>query len=113
MAFSHGLKSSQSSVLKSVTDLVSGSFTEPPTYWEFVFPLLTAHEKERFSTLRHVWTERGKGRALIRAALNERALERYILMWLNEPSLKSCFEQGALLRDDEATNLLPSIAAGL
>lgn len=99
-------------MLKSVTDLVSGSFTEPPTYWEFVFPLLTAHEKERFSTLRHVWTERGKGRALIRAALNEQALERYILIWLNEPSLKSCFEQGALLRDDEATNLLPSIAAG-
>lgn len=52
-------------------------------------------------------------RALIRAALNERALERYILTWLNDTAgLNTYFESWALIRDNEAANLLPSIAAG-
>lgn len=53
-------------------------------------------------------------RALIRAALNERALERYISTWLSDTTgLNTYFESWALIRDNEATNLLPSIAAGL
>lgn len=52
-------------------------------------------------------------RALIRAALNERALERYISTWLSDTSgLNTYFESWALIRDNEASNLLPSIAAG-
>jgi sorting nexin-29 len=52
-------------------------------------------------------------RALVRAALNERALERYILIWLSDASsLEIKFEPWAFMRDNEATNLLPSIAAG-
>lgn len=53
-------------------------------------------------------------RALIRAALNERALERYILTWLGDTiGLLARFESWALVRDNEACNLLPSIAAGM
>lgn len=52
-------------------------------------------------------------RALIRAALNERALERYISTWLSDTTgLNTYFESWALIRDNEASNLLPSIAAG-
>lgn len=52
-------------------------------------------------------------RALIRAALNERALERYILTWLGDASgLNTHYESWALVRDNEASNLMPSIAAG-
>lgn len=91
---------------------MSGNYTEPPSFWEFAFNHLTAHEKERFSTLRHVWSDRGKGRALIRAALNERSLERYLQIWLSEPSLKSSYEPWAFLRCDETAHLLPSIATG-
>lgn len=110
---SHGLRSN-SSLLKNVADLVSGSMlNEPPSFWELACDNLTAHERERFSSLRHVWTEHGKGRALIRSALNERALERYILTWLADPNLNQKYEKFALLRDAEAVNLLPSIAAGL
>ncbi|XP_055298342.1 sorting nexin-29 [Sitodiplosis mosellana] len=111
-ALSHGLKTT--SVFKNI---VSGNLTtELPTisFWEFAFNHLTNHEKERFSTLRYVCTDHGKVRALIRAALNERALERYISTWLSDTAgLNTYFESWALIRDNEASNLLPSIAAGL
>lgn len=135
--FLHGLinrttttvTSASLSVLKNVTDMMTNGIgssasaaaaaataaSESISFWPFVYDaLLTGHEKERFSTLRHVWTDCGKGRALIRAALNERSLERYVLMWLSEPQrLADNYWPSALVRDDEATNLLPSIAAGL
>lgn len=135
-ALSHGLKTV--SVFKNI---VSGNLTtEVPnvSFWDFASNHLTAHEKERFSTLRYgqhqvnhfsscfsfkcygtfslpiiVYTNHGKVRALIRAALNERALERYILTWLGDSNgLNTYFESWALIRDTEASNLLPSIAAG-
>lgn len=106
----HGIK--QSSFVKNVTDLISGT-TDQPNFWTFAYQHLTKHEKERFSTFRHIWTDRGKIMALLRAALNERALQRYVLVWLNDVNLKKYYEDWALMRDDEATNLLPSIAGGL
>ncbi|XP_053698004.1 sorting nexin-29 [Sabethes cyaneus] len=112
-ALSHGLKSS-ASLLKNVTDLVAGGALEVPTFWDFAFKHLTNHEKERFTTLRHVWTNGGKGKALLRAVLNERALERYVLIWLSdEQLLEESYESWALIRDKEITGLLPNMAAGL
>lgn len=112
-ALSHGLKSSVSSLFKNVTDIVIGGNTEQTsTFWDFAYSNLSRQERERFSTLRHVWTDGGKVRALIRALLNERSFERYILVWLNDPNLANSFEEWAFLRDSEVQNLLPSIAAG-
>lgn len=115
-SFSHGLKSN-GSLLRNVTDLVFSSTgstnSGSDTFWEFAFPNMTSHEKERFNTLRYVGTDWGKGRALIRAALNERSLERYILVWLNAPNREHCYESWSLMREAESANLLPSIAAGL
>lgn len=66
-----------------------------------------------FNWIFPVYTDNGKVRALIRAALNERSMERYILMWLGDANgLSTYFESWALIRDNEASNLLPSIAAG-
>ncbi|KAJ6638452.1 Sorting nexin-29 [Pseudolycoriella hygida] len=111
---SHGLKSFTSSIFKNVTELVSGGVVEQTTtFWEFAYNNLSQQERERFSTLRHVWTDSGKVRALIRALLNERSFERYILIWLNDPNLSKSYEEWAFLRDSEVQNLLPSIAAGL
>lgn len=60
-----------------------------------------------------VYTNNGKVRSLIRAALNERAFERYILTWLGDVNgLNNYFESWALIRDNEASNLMPSLAAG-
>uniref|UniRef100_A0A8D8C8W0 Sorting nexin-29 n=2 Tax=Culex pipiens TaxID=7175 RepID=A0A8D8C8W0_CULPI len=109
----HGLKSN-SSVLKNVTDLMAGGSQEVPVFWDFAYKHLTNHEKERFSTLRHVWTNGGKGKSLLRAVLNERALERYMLMWLgDEKILEESYESWALIRDGEFAGLLPNMAAGL
>lgn len=60
-----------------------------------------------------VWTPRGKTKALIRAAFNERSLERYVLMWLSDPILSSVFEPWSLMLNKESSSLLPSLAAGL
>lgn len=114
-ALSHGLKSSMTSIFKNVTDMVvggGGGSEQSTTFWDFAYRNLSIQERERFSTLRHVWTESGKVRALIRALLNERSFERYILIWLNDPNLPNSFEDWAFLRDVEVMNLLPSIAAG-
>lgn len=101
-------------MLQNVADLVTGhSIFEMPLIWEFIHNHLTTHEKERFSSLRHVWTDRGKGRAFIRAALNEQSLERYVLIWLSDPNLSNCYECWALMRDPEITHLLSTMAAGL
>ncbi|XP_055617581.1 sorting nexin-29 [Toxorhynchites rutilus septentrionalis] len=110
---SHGLKSN-STMLKSVADLVAGGGLEIPVFWDFAFKHLTNHEKERFSALRHVWTNSGKGKALLRAILNERALERYMLIWLGDVKiLEESYEPWALMRDPEIVSLLPNMAAGL
>uniref|UniRef100_A0A2M4BHG4 Putative sorting nexin-29 n=1 Tax=Anopheles marajoara TaxID=58244 RepID=A0A2M4BHG4_9DIPT len=88
--------------------------TDGPVFWDFAYRHLTNHERERFSTLRHVWSASGKGRALLRAILNERALERYVLMWLSdEQLLAEYYEPWALLRNAEVQHLLPNVAAGL
>lgn len=108
----HGVKTT-STLLKNVSDFIAGQAIESPCFWTFAYLHLTNHEKERFSSLRHVWTDRGKTVALLRAALNERSLERYVLVWLNDPNLNSYYDNWALMRDNEATHMLPSIAAGL
>ncbi|XP_055681615.1 sorting nexin-29 [Lutzomyia longipalpis] len=110
-ALCHGLRTG--SLLRNMSDLVSGVNQEPPVFWTFAYQHMTAHEKERFSSLRHVWTDRGKCRAFIRAALNERSLERYILMWLADSNLGVHYEAWSLMRDEESSNLLPTLAAGL
>ncbi|XP_035789316.1 sorting nexin-29-like [Anopheles albimanus] len=90
------------------------SATDGPVFWDFAYRHLTNHERERFSTLRNVWSASGKGRALLRAILNERALERYVLMWLSdEQLLAEYYEPWALLRNAEVQHLLPNVAAGL
>lgn len=112
-AFSHGLKIN-TSVLQNVADLVTGhAIFEMPLIWEFIYSHLTTHEKERFSNLRHVWTDRGKGRAFIRATLNEQSLERYVLICLSDPNLNNSYESWSLMRDPEITHLLSTMAAGL
>uniref|UniRef100_A0A2M4AHE3 Putative sorting nexin-29 n=1 Tax=Anopheles triannulatus TaxID=58253 RepID=A0A2M4AHE3_9DIPT len=119
----YGLKqgSVASGILQNVVGelvaLSSGSgaaATDGPVFWDFAYRHLTNHERERFSTLRHVWSACGKGRALLRAILNERALERYVLMWLSDDQLLAeYYEPWALLRNAEVQHLLPNVAAGL
>lgn len=60
-----------------------------------------------------MWTDRGKTKALIRNALNERCLERYLLTWLSAHNLNDFYEPHSLLRDEKASAILPKLASDL
>lgn len=121
--FLHGLRTKQPSdnkpafALKQVSEIVVNSLSntsETLSFWPFVRKHLTRHEQERFAVLKHIWTDTGRGRAWIRAALNERSLERYCHIVLSNPELLEVYyEEWALLRDQEKNSLLPNMAAGV
>ncbi|KAK0071344.1 hypothetical protein PV325_013071, partial [Microctonus aethiopoides] len=97
-----------------VSDLVSGSTSRNDTaFWPCIKEQLTWHEQERFSVLRNVHTEYGRGRAWLRAALNERSLERHLHSIINSKSLSLFYEDWAFILDQERSAVLPNIAAGL
>ena len=45
------------------------------------------HEIQRFSGLKHITTDMGRGRAWLRACLNEHSLERYMHMLIEKDDL--------------------------
>uniref|UniRef100_A0A182N8E7 PX domain-containing protein n=1 Tax=Anopheles dirus TaxID=7168 RepID=A0A182N8E7_9DIPT len=91
-----------------------GPSGEQACFWDFAYHHLTRDERERFCGLRHVEHRHGRARALLRDFLNERALERYVQMWLgDEPLLDQHYEPWAMVRHGEVQSLLPSVAAGL
>ncbi|KAF6203938.1 hypothetical protein GE061_002276 [Apolygus lucorum] len=110
----HGLKSVDKlpSALRQVTDLVMGS-GEKYTLWDPIQGLLTSHEKERYELLRQIWTNRGRGRAWLRSAVNERSLERYMTSLIALPVLKNFYEDWSFVLDPELSSILPTSAAGL
>ena len=74
--------------------------TSEMSFWDFCQNFLTPHEKERFEKLKHVNTKLGKGRAFIRASLNEHSLQRYLLTWLSEEEiLMSHYSHWSILMD--------------
>ncbi|KAM3963382.1 sorting nexin-29 [Aphomia sociella] len=81
--------------------------------WSYTCLHLTKHEKERFKILTNINTPLGYFRAFLRASLNERSLERYLQSWISHGLVMEYYEDGALVRDPESSNLLPNMAAGL
>lgn len=93
--------------------LKSNLFKSNHGFWDIAYENLTRHEKERFDGLRHVYTDRGKCRALLRAALNERSLERYVLMWINDESIFDKYEPYACILHKQTIEELPKLATAL
>ncbi|XP_012530220.1 sorting nexin-29 isoform X2 [Monomorium pharaonis] len=122
LIFSHGLKTNYiekiNSAFRHVSDLVSGGNTRPGNaadvaFWPCIKDQLTWHEQERFSMLRKVQTDYGRGRAWLRAALNEKSLERHLHAIINPSTLSPFYEEWAFLLDQEKSCVLPNVAAGL
>ncbi|KAJ8681191.1 hypothetical protein QAD02_016978 [Eretmocerus hayati] len=128
--FSHGLKANKTSeksgsALRQVSELVksaaaaasTGSSNRVPEvgpFWPFVRDQLTWHEQERFQVLRKVYSDQGRGRAWLRAALNERSLERHLhALVAPVQALEAHYHDWAFLRDQDRSALLPNVAAGL
>lgn len=84
------------------------------SFWPFIRSQLTWHEQERFGVLRKVQTDQGRGRAWLRAALNERSLERHFhSIVAPAEALEQHYEDWGYLRDQDRSALLPNVAAGL
>ncbi|GFR99499.1 sorting nexin-29 [Elysia marginata] len=102
--------------LGKVTDLFSDikKLESEPVYWNYVKEHLTKHEFQRFAKLKLVNTDCGRGRAWLRASLNEHSLERYMHMLIERDELLAQhYEDWAFLRDGERNSMLPNMAAGL
>lgn len=100
-----------------VSDLVSGGNARPGAttdvaFWPCIKEQLIWHEQERFGTLRKVHTDYGRGRAWLRAVLNERSLERHLHAVINPDALSPFYEEWAFLLDQEKSSVLPNVAAG-
>ena len=122
MAILHGLKTSGSSnlgmaVLRNVKDLVSNGFGSTDTaggVWRVVRTILNKHEYERFSGLKNVTSDIGRGRSWLRSALNEQSLEKYFHILIgDEIRLREFYEDWAFMRDRERASLMASIASSL
>ncbi|XP_029046049.1 sorting nexin-29 [Osmia bicornis bicornis] len=120
--FGHGLRTNCiekiNSALRHVSDIVSGSNTKlyntsDMAFWPCIKEQLTWHEQERFSVLKKVHTDYGRGRAWLRAVLNERSLERHLHAILDPTILSPFYEDWAFLLDQERSAILPNVAAGL
>lgn len=120
--FRHGLKvkttEKLNSAIRHVSELVSGSGGMSRTsvdfsFWPCIKEQLTWHEQERFAVLRNVHTDFGRGKAWLRAALNERSLERHLHAIINASVLLPYYEDWAFLLDQERSSVLPNVAAGL
>ncbi|KAL4703011.1 hypothetical protein ACJJTC_009997 [Scirpophaga incertulas] len=115
---SHGIRTNLSS--STLHNLVSAglNFTfnivnVGNSLWSYTCLHLTKHEKERFKILSNINTPLGYFRAFLRASLNERSMERYLHSWVSHGLLMEYYDEGAILRDSEALNILPNMAAGL
>ncbi|BFZ17980.1 hypothetical protein BsWGS_21019 [Bradybaena similaris] len=125
-ALQHGIKKSNTalSALKQITEksslLKTYLFSDvinpetEPVFWHYARVHLSKDELQRFSKLHLVNTDLGRGRAWLRASLNEQALERYMLMLIESDEMLSLYYEGwAFLRDVERNSMLPVMAAGL
>lgn len=122
----HGMKGETRAIaaLKQVSEItglnkVAGIFGEKSlekdlVFWNYVKEILSTHEASRFMTLKNINTDSGRGRAWLRASLNEHSLERYMHMLIeNDTLLSQYYESWAFLRDQEKSSMLPMMARGL
>ncbi|XP_014035144.2 sorting nexin-29 isoform X3 [Salmo salar] len=114
----HGLRKSKGLALTAAAIKQAAGFTSKTeaelTFWLYVKEHLNRHELQRFYSLRHIFSELGRGRAWLRCALNEHSLERYLHTLLADGiRLGTFYEDWAFILDEERASMLPTMAAGL
>ncbi|XP_076458398.1 sorting nexin-29-like [Babylonia areolata] len=126
-ALQHGMKKNNKALmaLRHMTEKgglakMTDFFTEvknletEPTFWQYVKEHLTKHEIQRFNALRQINSDIGRGRAWLRACLNEHSLERYMHMLIEKEDLISqYYHEWAFMCDQERNSMLPTMSAGL
>ena len=124
--FQHGLKQRLTKAVidgafRQITELsgINLNYMKPElgedvVFWSFVKNFLNKDELARFMALKNITSEFGRGRAWVRAALNEHNLDRYVSMILADPLLtKQFYEPYAFLLDTEKAATLPQMISSL
>jgi sorting nexin-29 len=57
-------------------------------FWAFIREHLSRHDLQRYSILKGIWTDAGRGRAWLRSTLNEHSLEKYMHMLVESGTAK-------------------------
>ncbi|KAH8319187.1 hypothetical protein KR067_012905 [Drosophila pandora] len=115
----NGTTFSAASFIQNMHEMVSGnssitSNNNETTFWDFCQSHLTPHERQRYLDLKQIWTNVGRGRAFIRASLNEKRLHSHVLTWLSdEEQLNRFYTPWSLLLNEEVTKQLPKIVDSL
>lgn len=126
-ALQHGMKKNNKalSALRHMTEMAGlGKMKEflsdvkqletEPAFWQYVKEHLTKHEIQRFNSLKQINTDMGRGRAWLRACLNEHSLERYMHMLIEKEDLiRQYYHEWAFMCDQERNSMLPTMSAGL
>ncbi|KAL8575773.1 hypothetical protein ACOMHN_004960 [Nucella lapillus] len=126
-ALQHGMKKNNKALsalrymtekagLGKVTDFLSDvkQLEIEPAFWQYVKEHLTKHEVQRFNSLKQINTDMGRGRAWLRACLNEHSLERYMHMLIEKEDLiRQYYHEWAFMCDQERNSMLPTMSAGL
>jgi len=102
-------------VSKIVTGLSDGEKNQNRyvPFWCFIKGILNDPEIERFDLLTNVKNDYGKGKAWLRASINERCLEKYMHLCVNNEKLVNQFyEKWAFMSNSEKNAILPNTAAG-
>ncbi|XP_071954591.1 sorting nexin-29-like [Antedon mediterranea] len=118
----HGLKKSSGNPLSAIKQMtgiqvpsIAGIKTETDAvFWPIVKEHLTRHELQRYTSLKNITTDAGRGRAWLRSTLNEHSLERYLhTMQANKQLLSQFYEPWSFILDEERASMLPTMARGL
>ena len=120
--FQHGLKQKLTKAVidgafRQLTELsgfnlnhMKPELGEDVVFWSFVKNFLNKDELSRFMDLKNVTSDFARGRAWLRAALNEHNLDRTVLMILADPQLaRQFYEPYAFLLDTEKAASLPQV----
>lgn len=82
-------------------------------FWCFIKGILNEHEIQRFNLLTNVKNDYGRGKAWLRASINERCLEKYMHLCINnEKLINQFYEKWAFMSNSEKSSILPNTAAG-
>jgi len=117
LLYYYGFRSSllKRQVTKIVTGLSDGdkSLNRLIPFWCFVKEILNEPEIQRFELLSSIKNDYGRGKAWLRASINERCLEKYMQLCINNENLINRFyEKWAFMCNTEKNSILPITAAG-
>lgn len=118
-SFLHYVHRNSSLLKRQVSKIVTGlsdidkSQNRLIPFWYFVKGILNEPEIQRFDLLTNIKNDYGKGKAWLRASINERCLEKYMHLCINnEKLINQFYEKWAFMSNSEKNSILPNTAAG-